>query len=71
MNQRSHPMVMDGRAKPFSAGMCLARCVLIDYLFCRVAECLVCRYFSSIGFEVGHVDSFYYAIDLHTGWASI
>ena len=62
---------MDGRAKPFSAGMCLARCVLIDYLVCRVAECLGSRYFSSIGFEVGHVDRFPCVIDLHAGRASI
>ena len=60
-----------GCALTFSAGMCLARCVLIDYLVCRVAGCLVSRFSSSIGFEVYHVDRFSSAIDVHTGWASI
>ena len=45
--------------------------VLLVYLVCRVAGRLVSRFSSSIGFEVGHVDGFPYAIDLHTGWASV
>ena len=45
--------------------------VLLVYLVCRVAECLVSRFLSSISFEVGQIDGFPCAIDVHTGWASI
>ena len=45
--------------------------VLLVCLVCRVAECLVSRFLSSIGFEVCDVDRFPSVIDMHTGWALI
>ena len=45
--------------------------VLLVYLVCRVAGCLVSRFLSSIGFEVDYVGRFPCDIDVHTGWASI
>ena len=45
--------------------------VLLVYLVCRVAGCLVSRFSPSIGFEVDYVARFPCAIDVHTGWASI
>ena len=45
--------------------------VLLVYLVCRVAVRLASGFSPSIGFEVGQVDGFPCAIDVHTGWVSI